>query len=240
MSPEDADKTKVSVLPQEFSPHERLTPDELVEYYGSLYPKEATRDADTLVEKMGLASSRDTRYADLSGGQKSRLKVAVSLVNDPDVLFLDEPTTGIDPEGREDVWRVVERLADEGTTVFLTTHYMREVERLADRVALVSDGRTVVVGDTEAVVREHAGEPRLVVRTVGPVEDAVEALDDGRATADDNGALVFEGVSVGGIGDTLDSLETAGVEYDEARWSEPGLEEAYLRLTGERGTGENE
>jgi len=231
VSPEEADKTTVSVLPQEFSPPERLTPEELLEYYASLYPAEATRDADALVEEMGLADSRGTRYADLSGGQKSRLKVAVSLVNDPEVLFLDEPTTGIDPEGREDVWRVIERLADEGTTVFLTTHYMREVERLADRVALISEGRIAVVGETDEVVRRHAGEPRLVVRTVGSVEDALDALGDGRAKTED-GTLVLEGVSVGGIGKKLDALENAGIEYDEVRWSEPGLEEAYLRLTG--------
>ena len=229
--PEKTDKTTISVLPQEFSPPERLTPEELVEYYASLYPEEATRGADSLVEEMGLASSRETRYADLSGGQKSRLKVAVSLVNDPDVIFLDEPTTGIDPEGREDIWGVIERLADGGTTVFLTTHYMREVERLADRVALIDEGEIAVIGDTDDVVREHAGEPRLVVRTVGSVEDALDALENGRANTED-GALVFEGVSVDGIGETLDALEEAGVEYDEVRWSEPGLEEAYLRLTG--------
>ena len=230
--PEKTDKTTVSVLPQEFSPPERLTPEELLEYYASLYPAEATRDPDALVDEMGLASSRETRYADLSGGQKSRLKVAISLVNDPDVLFLDEPTTGIDPEGREEIWRVVERLAEGGTTVFLTTHYMREVERLADRVALISEGTLVEVGETEEVIRAHAGEPRLVVRTVGPVDEAVEKLEDGRATTDGDGTLVFEGVSVDGIGETLDALENAGIEYDEVRWLEPGLEEAYLRLTG--------
>ncbi len=238
--PEETDKTTISVLPQEFSPPERLTPEELVEYYASLYPAEATRDTEAVIYEMGLTPSRDKRYADLSGGQKSRLKVAVSLVNDPDVLFLDEPTTGIDPEGREDVWRVVERLADEGTTVFLTTHYMREVERLADRVALLSQGRLVEVGETEEVVRKHAGEPRLVVRTVGSADEALETLDtsgalgDGTAgvTTEDDGALVFEGVAVDRIGDALGSLAEAGVEYDEVRWREPGLEEAYLRLTG--------
>lgn len=232
--PGEADKTKVSVLPQEFSPPERLTPEELVGYYASLYPAEATRDPDEVVEEMGLAGSRSTRYADLSGGQKSRLKVAVSLVNDPEVLFLDEPTTGIDPEGREDVWGVVESLADEGTTVVLTTHYMREVERLADRVALLNEGRLVEVGGTEEVVRAHAGEPRLVVRAVGPVEDAVEAFDGDRRATTEDGELVLEGVGVGAIGEALDALEDAGVEYDEVRWREPGLEEAYLRLTGER------
>ncbi|MFP4174805.1 MAG: ABC transporter ATP-binding protein [Halobacteriales archaeon] len=235
-SPDEVDKTRVSVLPQEFSPPERLTPDELVGYYGSLYPDDETRAADTVVDEMGLSDARETRYADLSGGQKSRLRVAVSLVNDPDVVFLDEPTTGIDPEGREDVWRVVERLADQGTTVFLTTHYMREVERLADRVALIANGSLVEVGETDAVVRQHAGEPRLIVRTVGPADEAVEAVStDGDVTVSvEDDELVFEGVAVDRIGERLSTLTDAGVEYDEVRWREPGLEEAYLRLTGER------
>jgi ABC-2 type transport system ATP-binding protein len=233
--PDETDEARVAVLPQEFSPPERLTPDELVGYYGSLYPDEETRDPDALVDEMGLSKARETRYDDLSGGQKSRLKVAVSLVNDPDVLFLDEPTTGIDPEGREDVWGVVERLAAEGTTVFLTTHYMREVERLADRVALISEGAIVEVGETDAVVRKHAGEPRLVVRTVGPAEEAAETVSsDGAGARVDGDELVFDGVEVDGIGDALDALDAAAVEYDEVRWREPGLEEAYLRLTGER------
>lgn len=240
--PGDADKTKVGVLPQDFSPPGRLTPDELVGYYSSLYPEEATRDPGALVEEMGLTESRGKRYTDLSGGQKSRLKVAVSLVNDPEVLFLDEPTTGIDPEGREHVWGVVERLADEGTTVFLTTHYMREVERLADRVGLLNEGRLVEVGETDEVVRAHAGEPRLLVRTVGPVEEAVETLDGNgsgcvnateSAEEGEEEVLVLEGVGVDRIGEALDRLEEAGIEYDELRWREPGLEEAYLRLTGE-------
>lgn len=233
--PDETDEARVAVLPQEFSPPERLTPDELVGYYGSLYPDEETRDPDALVDEMGLSKARETRYGDLSGGQKSRLKVAVSLVNDPDVLFLDEPTTGIDPEGREDVWGVVERLAAEGTTVFLTTHYMREVERLADRVALISEGAIVEVDETDAVVRKHAGEPRLVVRTVGPAEEAAETVSsDGAGARVDGDELVFDGVEVDGIGDALDALDAAAVEYDEVRWREPGLEEAYLRLTGER------
>ena len=233
--PDETDEARVAVLPQEFSPPERLTPDELVGYYGSLYRDEETRDPDALVDEMGLSKARETRYDDLSGGQKSRLKVAVSLVNDPDVLFLDEPTTGIDPEGREDVWGVVERLAAEGTTVFLTTHYMREVERLADRVALISEGAIVEVGETDAVVRKHAGEPRLVVRTVGPAEEAAETVSsDGAGARVDGDELVFDGVEVDGIGDALDALDAAAVEYDEVRWREPGLEEAYLRLTGER------
>ena len=233
--PDETDEARVAVLPQEFSPPERLTPDELVGYYGSLYRDEETRDPDALVDEMGLSKARETRYGDLSGGQKSRLKVAVSLVNDPDVLFLDEPTTGIDPEGREDVWGVVERLAAEGTTVFLTTHYMREVERLADRVALISEGAIVEVGETDAVVRKHAGEPRLVVRTVGPAEEAAETVSsDGTGARVDGDELVFDGVEVDGIGDALDALDAAAVEYDEVRWREPGLEEAYLRLTGEQ------
>ena len=112
---------------------------------------------------------------------------------------------------------------------------MREVERLADRVALISEGAIVEVGETDAVVRKHAGEPRLVVRTVGPAEEAAETVSsDGAGARVDGDELVFDGVEVDGIGDALDALDAAAVEYDEVRWREPGLEEAYLRLTGER------
>lgn len=236
-SPTHVDKSRIGVLPQNFEPSERLTVEELVGYYSSLYPEGERRDSDALVDEMGVADARGQRYSELSGGQKSRVRVASALVNDPDVLFLDEPTTGIDPEGREDVWQAVERLADGGTTVFLTTHYMREVERLADRVALLSDGEVVETGRTDEIVRSHGGEPRLVVHTVGPSDEALDLLQDHEdfdktLTAEGN-ELQIKGVPVGMIGDILEVLDTAGVEYDEVRWKEPDLEDAYLALTSD-------
>jgi len=235
-TPDEVDRSRIGVLPQNFEPSERLTVEELVGYYGSLYTAGERRDVDPLLEEMGVADASCQRYSELSGGQKSRVRVASALVNDPEVLFLDEPTTGIDPEGREDVWTAVERLAAEGTTVFLTTHYMREVERLADRVALMSGGEVVETGSTDEIVRSHGGEPRLVVRTVGPAEDAVtllEETDTGTKPRVEGEEIQFEGVPVGSIGEVLESLDGAGVEYDEVRWKEPDLEDAYLALTSD-------
>jgi len=235
-TPDEVDRSRIGVLPQNFEPSERLTVEELVGYYGSLYTAGERRNVEPLLEEMGVADASGQRYSELSGGQKSRVRVASALVNDPEVLFLDEPTTGIDPEGREDVWTAVERLAAEGTTVFLTTHYMREVERLADRVALMSGGEVVETGSTDEIVRSHGGEPRLVVRTVGPAEDAVtllEETDTGTKPRVEGEEIQFEGVPVGSIGEVLESLDGAGVEYDEVRWKEPDLEDAYLALTSD-------
>jgi len=229
------DRSRIGVLPQNFEPPDRLTVGELIGYYGSLYKKENRTDIDSLIEEMGVSDTRGQRYSELSGGQKSRVRVASALVNDPDVLFLDEPTTGIDPEGREDVWRAVESLAKEGTTVFLTTHYMKEVERLADRVALISEGQIAEAGSVEGIVDEHGGEPRLIVHTVESPKDAIETLTTRESLGDmmvsKDERLQIQGIAVDSIGETLDTLDEAGIEYDEVRWKKPDLEDAYLALT---------
>jgi len=132
--PREVDPQRIGLLPQSFDPPERLTATELVGYYGGLY--DAARDAESVLRDVGMADDADVWYETLSGGQKRRTCVATAIVNDPDLLFLDEPTTGIDPAGRRSIHRLIERLAGGGTTVFLTSHAMDEVERLADRVAL--------------------------------------------------------------------------------------------------------
>jgi len=119
-----------------------------------------------------MADDADVWYETLSGGQKRRTCVATAIVNDPDLLFLDEPTTGIDPAGRRSIHRLIERLAGGGTTVFLTSHAMDEVERLADRVALLRDGKIVAVGAPEELIADHGGEPRLEVKLDGPASEA--------------------------------------------------------------------
>jgi len=187
---------------------------------------------------------------DASGGQKRRTCVATAIVNDPDLLFLDEPTTGIDPAGRRSIHRLIERLAGGGTTVFLTSHAMDEVERLADRVALLRDGKIVAVGAPEELIADHGGEPRLEVKLDGPaseadceaVQEAIrEALSDesaGRARTRPRSspparASRIGGVRPEGIGDAVDALETAEIDFESLAWSEPSLEDVYLRLTGE-------
>jgi ABC-2 type transport system ATP-binding protein len=234
--PREVDPQRVGLLPQSFDPPERLTATELVDYYGGLY--DAARDTESVLRDVGMADDADAWYETLSGGQKRRTCVATAIVNDPDLLFLDEPTTGIDPAGRRSIHRLIERLADGGTTVFLTSHAMDEVERLADRVALLRDGAVVAVGAPDDLIAEHGGDPRLEVA----LGEAAAAVDTEAVAAALSGRVAVEstrkglrvvGVRPEGIGDAVSSLETAGVAFESLAWSEPSLEDVYLRLTGE-------
>ena len=231
VAPTEADPERVSLLPQEFSPPERLTASELVDYYGGLY--DDTRDTAAVLADVGLADAGDTYYENLSGGQKRRTCVGTALVNDPDVLFLDEPTTGIDPQGRRDVWDLVDDLAAAGTTVLLTTHYMQEAERLCDRVGLLADGRLVAEGSPAGLVERHGGSPRVEVDAddEGAAARALETA--GYQLVPDERRLLVDDVAPEDVGAVADTLTDAGVTYDALAWRQPDLEEVYLQLTGQ-------
>jgi ABC-2 type transport system ATP-binding protein len=183
---------------------------------------------------VGLADDADTWYENLSGGQRRRACVGTALVNDPDVLFLDEPTTGIDPAGRRSLWGLVDDLAAGGTTVLLTSHSMTEVERLADRVGLLRGGRLVAVGTPTDLIADHGGDSHLLVDGAGVDIDpsAVAATLDAEVEIRD-GRLVVRNVALADVGRVVADLEAAGVDFDSFTWAEPSLEDVYLRLTGE-------
>lgn len=229
--PESADESRVGLLPQSFSPASRLTARELVSYYAGLYDE--ARDPEAVLADVGIeGDDADAWYENLSGGQKRRTCVAAALVNDPDVLFLDEPTTGIDPAGRRSLWELLESLADGGTTVFLTSHSMAEVERLSDRVGLLTDGELVAVGTPAELIDAHGGDSRLLVETAADPDPA--ALADSRFRVSTRGVgLVFEGLTPRDIGDAVRALDDAGVSFDSLTWTQPDLEDVYLSLTGE-------
>ncbi|WP_435345816.1 ABC transporter ATP-binding protein [Haloarchaeobius sp. HRN-SO-5] len=229
-APEDAEKSRLGVLPQAFSPPGRLTAREVVAYYAGLY--DDARDVDAVLAEVGVTDAADTWYENCSGGQQRRVCLGATLVNDPEVLFLDEPTTGIDPAGRRTLWERIEDLAAGGTTVFLTTHDMAEAERLADRVGLLADGELVAVGTPGELVREHGGDRRVTVTVDGDPAEAADAL--GRETAIDGDRVVVSGVEPADIGGLVDALERAGVDFTELSWAEPSLEDVYLALAGEK------
>ena len=176
--PTAVDRGRIGVLPQSFAPAGRLTARELLRYYAGLY--ETARSVQRVLDDVGLTAAADTAYEHLSGGQRRRLCVGTALVNDPELLVVDEPTTGIDPAGRRTVHRLVQRLADDGTAVLLTSHSMPEVERLADRVGLLADGRLIADGPPAELIDSHAGPPRLTV-TFGDTEAASVAVDSSDA-----------------------------------------------------------
>ncbi|ELY42012.1 ABC transporter ATP-binding protein [Natronorubrum tibetense] len=234
-APTAIDRDRLGVLPQDFSPPDRLSARELLSYYAGLY--DDPRDPDAVLADVGLADTGDTWYENLSGGQQRRVCVGSTLVNDPDVLFLDEPTTGIDPAGRRTVWRLIEDLAADGTTVVLTTHDMAEAERLADRVGLLADGSLVARGTPDALVREHGGSSRLTIETAADL-DAFDDLEvpvsrpersrvRGRNS---ESAVVVREIAPAEIGTIVDYLEDRGIEYTSLSWAEPDLENVYLAL----------
>ncbi len=239
--PREVDPQRVGLLPQSFDPPARLTARELVDYYGGLY--DDARDTTAVLRDVGMVDDADAWYETLSGGQKRRTCVATAIVNDPDLLFLDEPTTGIDPAGRQSIHRLVERLAADGTTVLLTSHAMDEVQRLADRVALLRDGGVVAVGAPNELIAAHGGRPRLdVTLAEGSTGDETDGSNVADAVADAVGGAdvkpTEEGLRVVGvrpesIGEVVDALATTRVDFESLSWSEPSLEDVYLELTGE-------
>jgi ABC-2 type transport system ATP-binding protein len=232
--PQAVERSRLGLLPQAFDPPERLTARELVAYYAGLY--EESRDPEAVLGEVGLADADDTWYENLSGGQQRRTCVATTLVNDPDLLFLDEPTTGIDPAGRRALWSLVEDLAADGTTVFLTTHYMEEAERLADRVGLLADGELAAVGTPSDLVAQFGGRTRLVVETSDEAHETGSKLTLGGTDFEiepTDGGLIVHDVAPEDIGRVVGVLDDQGIEYDALTWKEPDLEDVFLRLTGQ-------
>ena len=155
---------RVGVQLQEAQLQKRITVWEAVDLWASLYPKSA--DGRRLLEQLGLADKRDAWFMTLSGGQKQRLFIALALINNPDVVFLDELTTGLDPHARRAIWDLVRGIKDRGKTVFMTTHLMEEAERLCDRVAIIDRGRIVDIDTPPALVARHCPERTVLLTTV--------------------------------------------------------------------------
>ncbi len=230
--PRELDRERIGLLPQDFRPAERLSARELVAYYRGLYDE--ARDPGAVLADVGMAAAAEGTYETLSGGQQRRTCVATALVNDPDLLVLDEPTTGIDPAGRRALWGLLEDLAAAGTTVLVTTHYMEEAERLADRVGLLAEGRLVAADAPDALVAEHGGQSLLDVDGVddGTLSEAGTVADIPYPAEVDGERLTVRDVPPEGIGDVVDALTAAGVAYESLTWTEPDLEDVYLELTG--------
>ena len=226
--PREVDKERIGLLPQDFDPPARLTARELIEYYGGLYDE--ARDTEQLLADVGMADRADVYYENLSGGQKRRTCVATALINDPDLLVLDEPTTGIDPAGRRQLWQLLTDLADNGTTIFITTHYMEEARQLADRVGLLADGKLVALDTPEQLIETHGGDSLLYID--GAFTDDTTALFDQDVSLD-AGRLTVRNVSPEQIGTITRTLDAEGVSYGSLTWTEPDLEDVYLELTGQ-------
>src|SRR5471030_3133768 len=158
---------RIGVQLQQAQLQKRIKVWEAVDLWASLYRKK-TIDGDRLLDQLGLADKRNAWFMTLSGGQKQRLFIALALINDPDVVFLDELTTGLDAQSRRTIWELVRGIRERGKTVFLTTHLMEEAERLCDRVAIIDHGRIIDIGSPEQLTRRHCPERSVVLETADP------------------------------------------------------------------------
>jgi ABC-2 type transport system ATP-binding protein len=224
-------RARIGVVLQESAPERELTVSECLQLYAGYYP--APRDVGETLELVGLADRAGATASRLSGGQRRRLDVALALIGDPELLFLDEPTTGFDPSARRAAWEMVSGLRSLGVSVFLTTHYMDEAEQLADRVAVVSEGRIVAEGTPGTL----AGRDRAAVeiRFSLPAGVTMEALPEPvRAAAEehDGRRVMLQARSpVAVLGPLVRWAEDGGFDLADLEVRRPSLEDVYLALT---------
>jgi len=192
-------------------------------------------DWEPLVDDWGLATKRDAQFASLSGGQKQRLLVALSLVNQPEVVFLDEMTTGMDPFARRVAWGLIERIRDKGSTVVLVSHFMDEAERLCDRLAIIAGGRVVAMGTPEELRREHGGPTRVRFTAAIDTRFLSKAKGVNLVRADD-GTIEVEGKGAVAVS-VAAALAAKGLAPEDFEVLRPSLEDVYLKLTGDTGDG---
>ena len=222
-------KPRIGIVLQSTGVDRYLTVSETIEMYASYYPH--PRPTDEIVELVGLAAKRDTRVLKLSGGQQRRLDVAIALAGDPDLLFLDEPTTGFDPSARREAWEIVKNLAALGKTVLLTTHYMDEAQYLADRVAVMAAGRIVATGTPEQLGDRQTEGVRIRFRV--PERTMLPADLQGQTSTDGCVELTPDDLSQTLHHLTGWSIEN-GIELEQLEIVRKSLEDVYLKLTGDR------
>ena len=225
-------KPRIGVSLQTAALYPKLTVVELLDLFRSFYPGGIA--TDRLVEMMDLGEKRTTRTADLSGGQRQRLSVALALVNDPELVFLDEPTTGMDPAARRALWDVVLGLKADGRSVLLTTHYMEEAEVLCDRLAIMDHGRILEEGTVEELVSRRFKERAVRFDAIeGLTEERLAALPGVSSVKHEDGiVLVYTKDVPATIGGVLAAADGLGVEPANLAIRRATLEDVFLDLTG--------
>ncbi|MFL5751682.1 MAG: ABC transporter ATP-binding protein [Chloroflexota bacterium] len=228
----DRVKPRIGVSLQNAALYPKLTVVELLDLFGTFYPK--PRPSDELIELMDLGEKRRSRTQDLSGGQRQRLSVALALVGDPELVFLDEPTTGMDPAARRRLWDVITSLRSEGRSVLLTTHYLEEAEILCDRIAIIDHGRILELGTVRELVDRRFHERAVRFDTIAGLDDTrLAAIPGVTSTAREDGETVLYSRDVPAtIGAVLAIADELGAEPGNLAVRRATLEDVFLALTG--------
>jgi ABC-2 type transport system ATP-binding protein len=227
---------RIGVLPQGFTSFDRITVAETIQYYSRLFSRRNT-DVEGLIELVNLEDKSKEQFKNLSGGLKQRLGIAVALVNDPEVVFLDEPTTGLDPRARREVWDVLVGLKKKGKTVFLTTHYMEEAELLADTVAIISKGRIIAMGSPEEIIRANAKYLVLTLKSADERAFEIVRTMGFEPVQDDHRNITVNVEHSSDVQRVLNALTDAEASFLTLNVRNPSLEAVFLELTGRAVTG---
>ena len=223
---------RIGIQLQEAQLQKRIKVREAVDLWASLYDRPV--DGHQLLAQLGLADKRDAWFMTLSGGQKQRLSIALALINDPEVVFLDELTTGLDPQARRAIWDLVRGIRDRGKTVFLTTHLMEEAERLCDRVAIIEHGRVIDVDAPAALVRRHCPDRSVVLATGDPdAERHLRALPRVSGIERDGSRITIRGTGDDLVTSVIQCLSEHRIRVHDFRTELPTLEDVFLTLTGQ-------
>jgi ABC-2 type transport system ATP-binding protein len=222
---------RVGVQLQEAQLQKRIKVREAVHLWASLYRRPL--DGDRLLEQLALAEKRNAWFMTLAGGQKQRLFIALALINDPELVFLDELTTGLDPQARRAIWALVRGIRDRGKTVFLTTHLMEEAERLCDRVAIIDHGRIVDIDTPAGLIERHCPERTVVLITDVPEAEArFGAIPGVDSVARRETQFTIRGTGHDLVTSVIHCLSEFRIHVTDFRTEHAGLEEVFLKLTG--------
>jgi ABC-2 type transport system ATP-binding protein len=223
---------RIGVIPQDFTFFDKANPREAVKYYADLFG--VSVDADEILREVVLEDSAGVLFENLSGGQKQKMGLALSLVNSAELLFLDEPTTGLDPNARRAIWDVIRGLRSKGKTVILTTHYLDEAEQLSDRVAIMNHGRIVAMGTSDEIIQVHGSGERLEIH--GTEELAAYVKANTKLKVEYNGKGLIS-IAIDQKHDALTALTTieeSGLEWRDLHTRRDSLDDVFVKLVSGR------
>jgi ABC-2 type transport system ATP-binding protein len=223
---------RIGVQLQQAQLQKRIKVWEAVDLWASLYRKK-TMDGERLLEQLGLIDKRNAWFMTLSGGQKQRLFIALALINDPELVFLDELTTGLDPQARRAIWDLVRGIRERGKTVFLTTHLMEEAERLCDRVAIIENGRIIDIDRPESLVKRHCPERTVVLATDDQTAaEHFRKIPRVEAISCNGSQFTIRGRGDDLVTEVIHCLSENRIRVTDFRTILPNLEDVFLKLTG--------
>ncbi len=218
---------KIGVIPQQFTFFEKTSPREAIKYYADLFNIKV--DPDEILKEVLLEDSAKVLFENLSGGQKQKTGLALALVNNPELYFLDEPTTGLDPNARRAVWEVIRGLKKKGKTIILTTHYLEEAQQLSDRVAIVDHGKIVAMGTADEIIEQYGSGERLDIHGSEKLAEYVRANTTLKVDYENGEISIALKNKIDALA-ALAAVEQSGLDWGEIHTRRDSLEDVFVKL----------